>query len=197
LAERRIQTVLRRRVIECRLENKPMQETVMNIAAKLAAAALLASIGMAGFAGAASAGTWHANAATCPDLREDRYDARRINGRADLREDYRDRQVINCPAHAWRYYPDPYERIDTRRMASPGTVYLDRSGRYYAVDRRGRSYNINVIIDYPRRTPVFGVRFGASLGYGDDHYRDSRRDYRSNNPRRDRRDRRRNGRGHH
>ncbi|WP_417477688.1 hypothetical protein [Maricaulis sp.] len=135
----------------------------MNIAARLAAAALLASIGMAGFAGVASAGTWHANAAACPDLREDRIDARRTTGRLDRREDIRDRRVINCPAHAWRYYPDRYERSDMRRMASPGTVYLDRSGRYYAVDRRGSSYNINVIIDYPRQNSAVSLRLGGTL----------------------------------
>ncbi|WP_339739369.1 hypothetical protein [uncultured Maricaulis sp.] len=167
----------------------------MTLTAKIAAAALLASIGMAGFAGVASAGTWHANAAACPDLREDRIDARYTSGRADRREDFRDQQVINCPAHAWSYYPDRYERTDMRRMTSPGTVYLDRSGRYYAVDRRGASYNINVIIDYPRQTPVLGVRLGARAGVHDDRYRDSRRDYRSNS--RDRRDVRHNRRGHH
>ncbi|WP_417485428.1 hypothetical protein [Maricaulis salignorans] len=170
----------------------------MNIAAKLAAAALLASIGMAGFAGAASAGTWHANAATCPDLREDRIDARHTTGRADRREDIRDRRVINCPAHAWRYYPDPYERVDMRRMASPGTVYLDRSGRYYAVDRRGSSYNINVVIDYPRQSTAVGLRFGTTLGLNAGH---NRRDYRDRRAQRDHRHHgrndRRNDRRHH
>ena len=58
----------------------------MIIAAKFAAAALLASIGMAGLAGTASAGTWHANAAACPDLREDRFDARHFSGRGDRRD---------------------------------------------------------------------------------------------------------------
>lgn len=160
----------------------------MNIASRLAAAALLASIGMAGFAGAASAGTWHANAAVCPDLREDRFDARYYSGLGDRREDFRDQRVIDCPAHAWTYYPDRYERRDMYRMASPGRVYLDRSGRYYAVNSRGVAYGINVIVDYPRQPSVLGLRLGASVGYGDRHYRDGRRDWRDN---------RRSGRRHH
>lgn len=157
--------------------NTQSQETVMSIAAKLAATALLAMIGMAGLAGTASAGTWHANAAACPDLREDRFDARQFSGRGDRREDLRDHRVIDCPAHAWSYYPDRYERRDLVRMASPGRVYLDRSGRYYAVDPRGVSYGINVIIDYPRRSSGLGFRLGASVGFGDEyHYRRDTRD---------------------
>jgi hypothetical protein len=172
----------------------------MNFTAKLAAATLLASIGIAGLAGTASAGTWHANAAACPDLREDRFDARHYSGRGDRREDFRDSQVIDCPAHAWRYYPDRYERIDLRRMASPGRVYLDRSGRYYAVDYRGASRSINVVIDYPRQRSVLGLRFGSSLSFGNDHARHDRRDHRGSRGQRNHRDQDdhgRNRRGHH
>tara|TARA_R110000868_G_scaffold3887_2_gene23869 strand:+ start:3978 stop:4451 length:474 start_codon:yes stop_codon:yes gene_type:complete len=147
----------------------------MNIAAKFAAAALLASIGMAGLAGTASAGTWHANAAACPDLREDRFDARYYSGRGDRREDFRDRQVIDCPAHAWRYAPDRYERVDLRRMASPGRVYLDRSGRYYAINQRGVSYAINVVIDHPRQPAILGLRFGSSVGLNSARRHDAHR----------------------
>ena len=138
----------------------------MNIASKLAAAAFLLTAGTAGLAGAASAGTWHANAAACPDLREDRFDSRHFNGHGDRRDDFLDRRVIDCPVYAWNYYPDRYERRDTRRLASPGRVYLDRSGRYYAVNSRGTAYAINVVIDYPREQSLLGVRFGASFGLG-------------------------------
>ena len=174
----------------------------MKIAAKFAAAALLASIGMAGLAGSASAGTWHANAAACPDLREDRFDARHFSGRGDLREDIRDQRVIDCPAHAWNYYPDRYERGDMRRMASPGRVYVDRSGRYYAVDHHGTAYGINVIIDYPRQRST--LRFGTTLRFGDDHARHDRRSHRDARRHRNYRDQgdhrrghRRNRSGHH
>tara|TARA_R110000868_G_scaffold331140_2_gene592124 strand:- start:6143 stop:6628 length:486 start_codon:yes stop_codon:yes gene_type:complete len=161
----------------------------MNIISKLTAASLLAAAGMAGLAGAASAGTWHANAAACPDLREDRFDARHFDGRGDRREDFLDRRVIDCPVYAWTYYPDRYERRDARRLASPGRVYLDRSGRYYAVNSRGVSYAINVVIDYPRQQPRVGISLGATLGLGGhrDVYRD--RDHR--------RDHRRRGHRHH
>ncbi|WP_417492526.1 hypothetical protein [Maricaulis sp.] len=119
---------------------------------KIAAAAILAFAGMAALPGVASAGTWHVNAASCPDLREDRADARRNTGRGDVREDYRDRQVISCPAHAWRYAPDRYERIALHRVAPPLTVYRDRSGGYYARNRHGAAYRVDVVIDYPRGT---------------------------------------------
>lgn len=158
----------------------------MNITAKIAAATLLASIGMAGFAGAASAGTWHVNATACPDLRNDRFSDRYFNRLGDRGSDFRDRAVIDCPARAWRYYPDRYERRDLRRMATPGRVYLDRSGRYYAIDRRGTSYGINVVIDYPRQRSVLGLSFGTTFGLNSRH---DRRDYHG------RRDHR--GHGHH
>lgn len=150
----------------------------MNISSRIAAAIILAATGMVGLAGTASAGTWHANAAACPDLREDQVDSRRYQGQRDRREDIRDSRVIDCPVYAWNYYPDRYERRDLGRMASPGRVYLDRSGRYYAVDHRGVSRAINVIIDYPRQQAVLGVRLGASVSLGD------RYDHRGNDQRR-------------
>ena len=117
---------------------------------KIAAAAILAVAGMAALPGVASAGTWHVNAASCPDLREDRADAYRNTGRGDVREDIRDRQVISCPAHAWRYVPDRYERIALQRVAAPLTVYRDRAGGYYARNRHGAAYRVDIVIDYPR-----------------------------------------------
>ncbi|WP_417481034.1 hypothetical protein [Maricaulis sp.] len=125
---------------------------------KIAAAAILAFAGMAALPAVASAGTWHVNAAACPDLREDRFDARRNTGRGDLREDRRDRQVISCPAHAWRYAPDRYERVALQRVAAPLTVYRDRAGGYYARNRHGATYRVDVVIDYPRGTGRSGYR---------------------------------------
>lgn len=140
----------------------------MKIRSKIAAAALLAFAGMLVIPAAASAGTWHINAAACPDLREDRFDARRTTSRRDLREDYQDRQVISCPAHAWRYAPDRYERIALRRIAAPLTVYRDHSGGYYARDWNGVAYRVDIVIDYPRGMRRAGRRmdFRDRPGHG-------------------------------
>ena len=105
--------------------------------------------------GAASAGTWHLNAAACPDLREDRYDSRRMTGYFDRREDWRDRSVIDCPPQAWNYEPDRYER-DRRYLSiaaqprSPGTVFVAGNGGYFVRDYRGTTRWIDVQIHYPR-----------------------------------------------
>jgi hypothetical protein len=123
----------------------------------IAAALALSTLGSAALAGAAAADTWVLNAAACPDLREDRRDARHYDGRFDRREDWRDRRVINCPPHAWRYEPD---RRDYRhspayynhigRYGTPGTVYRDRNGGFYVLDRYRRPQWIDVRIEYPR-----------------------------------------------
>ncbi|WP_291843291.1 hypothetical protein [Maricaulis sp.] len=125
--------------------------------------ALLALFGSVAATGAASAGTWHLNAAACPDLREDRIDARRIDSRFDRREDIRDQSVIDCPPRAWSYEPDRYER-DRRyinfapRPASPGVVYVARNGGYYVRNFRGQTQWVDVAIHYPR--DFRGRRFG-------------------------------------
>ncbi|RKR03945.1 hypothetical protein [Maricaulis maris] len=136
--------------------------------------ALLALFGSVAATGAASAGTWHLNAAACPDLREDRIDARRTDSRFDRREDIRDRSVIECPPRAWSYQPDRYER-DRRYIgiaaqpASPGVVYVARNGAYYVRGYRGETRWIDVAIHYPRE--YRGRRFGPDRF---DHPRDRR-----------------------
>jgi hypothetical protein len=136
----------------------------------LAAALVLSTLGTAAFAGSASADTWVLNAAACPDLREDRHDSRITTGRADWREDYRDRRVINCPPRAWRYesrhWNDRYSpaRFDTHRFDTPGTVYRSRNGGFYVMDRWGERRWINVRFEYPRgRHNAYRNRF-------DDHH---------------------------
>lgn len=125
--------------------------------------ALLALAGSVLATGAASAGTWHLNAGACPDLREDRIDARYDQGRYDRREDRRDRSVIDCPIRAWSYEPDRWER-DRRYMRiaeqsrSPGLVYVARNGDYYVRDYRGQTRWIDVEVHYPRA--FNGRRFG-------------------------------------
>jgi len=140
--------------------------------------ALLALAGSVFVTGAASAGTWHLNAGACPDLREDRYDARHVESRFDLREDRRDRRVIDCPPRAWSYAPDRYERNHryTRiaaRRATPGIVYVARDGSHFVRGDRGRTRWIDVEIHYPRE--FRGRRFGPDRF---DQRRDQRRDRR-------------------
>lgn len=76
----------------------------------------------------------------CPDLREDRRDARHDHGWRDRREDRRDRRVIDCPPGAWEYVPSRNERRmgrDGDRLR-PTVAYLDRrTGRYFAETRWG------------------------------------------------------------
>jgi hypothetical protein len=130
--------------------------------------ALLALVGSVAATGAASAGTWHLNAAACPDLREDRIDSRYTENRYDLREDRRDQSVIECPPRAWSYEPDRHER-DRRYLtiaaqpASPGIVYVARNGGYYVRGYRGETRWIDVQVHYAR--DYRGRRFGPEL-YG-------------------------------
>ena len=123
------------------------------------AAAFLAGLGTVGISGTASAGTWYLNARACPDLREDR----------------RDRRVIDCPRRAWTYVPDRWERRNGiergsgGRLGSPGIVYR-RHGNFYRETRRGDLRQIDVVIERGRR----GYR-DRGRGYRDRHgYRNSR-----------------------
>ncbi len=80
------------------------------------------------------------NAAACPDLREDRRDARRTQGRRDRIEDRRDRRVLDCPPRAWDYVPSRREAVAGRTgdQLRPDVAYWDqRSNRYYAQTRWG------------------------------------------------------------
>ena len=120
----------------------------------LAGSAALALLGTLAVSGTASAGTWHLNAASCPDLREDMQDARRFSGFGDRREDYIDRQTIDCPVQSWRYEPDPWDRPHERygdgaRYSTPGLVRVDGNGNFYRTGYRGRLEPIRVRIDYP------------------------------------------------
>jgi hypothetical protein len=87
-------------------------------------------------AGAAFAGEWRLDPRACPDIREDWRDARRDRGWNDRREDRRDRRVVHCPARAWYYVPDRYERRGWR-PARPSEVIILRDGRPYYRDYRG------------------------------------------------------------
>jgi len=116
-----------------------------NMTKKIARAGLVA-IGLMTLApvGAAFAGEWRLNARACPDLREDRRDARRDNGWRDRREDRRDQRVINCPARAWYYVPSRYERRSHARPARPREVIILRDGRPYYRDYRGGLVSLNL-----------------------------------------------------
>jgi hypothetical protein len=94
--------------------------------------------------GAAVAGEWRLDARACPDLREDRRDLRRDRGRYDRREDRRDARVVHCPARAWYYVPDRYERRSDWRPARPREVIIYRDGRPYYRDPRGGLVSLNL-----------------------------------------------------
>ncbi|MBI1234056.1 MAG: hypothetical protein GC208_06095 [Alphaproteobacteria bacterium] len=135
---------------------------------KLGAAAIFVSLTAMAAAPAANAGTWHLDARACPDIREDYRDARRWDGRGDRREDIRDARQINCPARAWTYQPDRYERSYHRAgYATPGVVYRARFGGYFAVDRYGQRIPIRVVI---HNEPRYAHRPGYRDRY--DRYRD-------------------------
>lgn len=87
--------------------------------------------------GAAVAGEWRVDARKCPDLREDRRDARHNDGWRDRREYRRDQRIISRPARAWHYVPDRYERRSDWRPARPREVIILRDGRPYYRDYRG------------------------------------------------------------
>lgn len=112
-----------------------------NMTKKLYRTALVAIAAMTLTPLAASAGTWRLDPSRCPDLREDRYDRRHNDGWRDRREDRRDERVVRCPARAWYYVPDRYERTrydrDYRPGYAPRDVYINRHGRPYYVDRGG------------------------------------------------------------
>lgn len=87
-------------------------------------------------AGAAFAGEWRVNPRACPDIREDWRDARHDNGWRDRREDRRDHRVVRCPARAWYYVPDRYERRSAR-PGRPTEVIILRDGNPYYRNSRG------------------------------------------------------------
>jgi len=152
---------------------------------KLTSAATFAILSVVMVSGSASAGEWRLDARSCPDLREDRRDARHYDGRWDRREDRRDQSVIDCPPRSWNYIASRYEqrngfeRGSGARRGTPGLVYTTRNGDFYRINRRGDRQWINVVIDYPRyNRGQISQRYNR---YGRHDYRDRRdhrRDYR-------------------
>lgn len=81
-------------------------------------------------------------ASACPDLREDFRDRRHSYGhhRGRGRGDWRDRRVLDCPPHAWRYIPSYRERSmgRTGERLRPDIAFFDRrTGRYEVQTRWG------------------------------------------------------------
>jgi len=95
-------------------------------------------------AGAAFAGEWRLNPRACPDLHEDWRDARHDRGWRDRREDRHDQRVVRCPARAWYYVPDRYERRSSYRPARPREVIILRDGRPYYRDYRGGLVSLGI-----------------------------------------------------
>tara|TARA_R110002072_G_scaffold4038_5_gene28731 strand:+ start:517 stop:972 length:456 start_codon:yes stop_codon:yes gene_type:complete len=123
----------------------------MKSLSKILSAAAFLTLGGLAMAPAANAGTWHLDARSCPDIREDWRDARHTQGRYDRREDRRDSRVINCPARSWTYVADRYERrgearLNGARRGTPGVVYQDRRGGFYRVARGGRRVPVDIVI---------------------------------------------------
>ena len=103
------------------------------------------AVGMATLGtGAASAGTWHVNAAKCPDLREDRWDRREDHGRADRREDRRDERVVNCPKRAWYYVRDRGERRGYYSHPRPREIIVYRDGRHFYRNDHGALLSLRI-----------------------------------------------------
>ncbi|MEM9989474.1 MAG: hypothetical protein AAF723_08140 [Pseudomonadota bacterium] len=103
----------------------------------LIATALVILTAACASSGQAHAGGWRLNPNLCPDLREDRRDARVTTGRRDLREDRRDRRYVNCPASAWVYVAGRQTYAQARPAAPRFTrIYVDRKGHYYGVNGR-------------------------------------------------------------
>lgn len=141
-----------------------------NIAKLISAVGFLSLAALA--APAANAGTWHLNAASCPDLREDRRDSRRHEGRWDRREDRRDQRVINCPPRSWNYVADRYERRNGAyrgsgaRRGTPGVVYTNRRGDYFRIGRNGQRIPLNVVVHYGRHGGYDRPHRGRGRGHG-------------------------------
>lgn len=91
---------------------------------------------------AAHAGEWRLDPRRCPDLIEDYRDMRRDRGWEDRREDRRDSRVINCPARAWTYERDRWER--GAPPPYPRQIVVTQDGRVYERDRSGRLLNLGV-----------------------------------------------------
>lgn len=137
----------------------------------LAGTAAVAVLGSLALPAAASAGTWHLNAAACPDLRNDGYRDRSHAGYRDRRAHYYDRQTINCPVQAWHYQPDRWEdRHDIARAGAhygtPGLVRIGRDGNFYRTGHHGRLEPIRVEIAYPYRSHYSGYRGRHHPRYG-------------------------------
>lgn len=94
----------------------------------------------------AEAGEWRLDPSRCPDLREDRRDARVTWSKRDAREDRRDRRVINCPARAWVYVAGPLEFL-RKKPARPAytSFVVGPHGRYYR-RHKGRDIAIKIVV---------------------------------------------------
>lgn len=98
-------------------------------------------------------GSWTFMPSACPDLVEDRRDARVTTSRRDAREDRRDARTVTCPASAWSYQPTKGQTRPRHQVhyAGPKVVYVSAQGRYSfprhpQPSRPVKSPSINIII---------------------------------------------------
>jgi hypothetical protein len=92
-------------------------------------------------------------ASACPDLREDFRDRRHSYGRHRGRGDWRDRRVLDCPPHAWRYIPSYRERRmgRTGERLRPSVAFFDRRTGHYQVETRWGDIPVEIVWDHGRR----------------------------------------------
>lgn len=92
-------------------------------------------------------GTWTLNPSACPDLREDRRDARVTTSRRDAREDIRDSRTVNCPVSAWSYTPARGENLRGQRVvySGPRVVQVQGPGNYRVLQVNNTGRNVQPI----------------------------------------------------
>ena len=98
-------------------------------------------------------GSWSFVPSACPDLVEDRRDARITTSRRDAREDKRDARTVTCPASAWQFQPaNGFSQSRYQpAYAGPRVVHVSNRGAYSFERRRAaprpvKSPSINIII---------------------------------------------------
>lgn len=114
----------------------------MSLKTVVTAALALGAVACASQSEAYAASGWRLNPAACPDLREDRRDARVTRSRRDLREDRRDRRITNCPASSFVYVGNPVTRRPPRPHFS--AIYVTPAGTFYGI-RGGRRVPIMIV----------------------------------------------------
>lgn len=89
---------------------------------------------------------WRLDPRLCPDLVEDRYDRRVAYSRRDVREDYRDARIVNCPARAWVWTGPTYGARFHPARPVVNAIRISRGAYYYAPHRNAALVRVNLVI---------------------------------------------------